>query len=119
MTPKTIPFVKAFKARFQKAPTYTAATYDAINLLKDSIEKAGSADADKLVPVLEQSSSVGTAANLEFTKTHDPIWGIGKTTGIAVQWQDGEKVPFWPQQVKGMKPFKLPGERQAKAEPAK
>src|SRR5712672_3419119 len=66
LTPKTIPFVKAFKARFHKAPTYTAATYDAINLLKDSIEKAGSADADKLVPVLEQTSSVGTGAILEF-----------------------------------------------------
>ena len=119
LTPKTTPFVKAFKARFHKAPTYTAATYDAITLLKESIEKAGSADPDKLVPVLEQTSSVGTAAHLEFTKTHDPVWGIGKSSGIAVQWQDGEKVPFWPPQVKGMKPFKLPGARQAKAEPAK
>src|SRR5438445_29088 len=64
LTPKTVPFVKAFKARFHKAPTYTAATYDAINLLKESIEKAGSADADKLVPVLEQTSSTGTAAHL-------------------------------------------------------
>src|SRR5262245_51517719 len=27
-TPKTIPFVKAYQARFKKAPTYTAATYD-------------------------------------------------------------------------------------------
>jgi hypothetical protein len=25
-----------------------------------------------------------------------------------VQWQDGKKVPFWPPQVKGMQPFKLP-----------
>ena len=119
LTPKTVAFVKAFKARFHKAPTYTAATYDAITLLKESIEKAGSADPDKLVPVLEQTSSVGTAAHLEFTKTHDPVWGIGKSSGIAVQWQDGEKVPFWPPQVKGMKAFKLPGARQAKAEPAK
>ena len=110
MTPKTIPFVKAFKARFQKGPTYTAATYDAINLLKESIEKAGSADADKLVSVLEQSSSVGTAASLEFTKTHDPVWGIGKYTGIAVQWRNGKKIPFWPPEVKGMQKFGLPGE---------
>ena len=36
MTPKTIPFVQAFKERFKKAPTYTAATYDAIMLLKDA-----------------------------------------------------------------------------------
>src|SRR6187549_2490393 len=37
-TPKTIPFVQAYKARFKKAPTYTAATYDAIMMLTDAIE---------------------------------------------------------------------------------
>lgn len=37
-TPKTMTFVRAYKARFGKAPTYTAATYDAIMILKDAIE---------------------------------------------------------------------------------
>ncbi len=110
MTPKMIPFVRAFKERFHKSPTYNAATYDAIDLLKTVIEKAGTTDADKLVPVLEQTQSVGTGGYLEFTKSHDPVWGIGKTTGIAVQWQNGRKVPFWPPQVKGMQRFGLPGQ---------
>jgi branched-chain amino acid transport system substrate-binding protein len=108
MTPTTVPFVKAFKERFKRSPTYNAGTYDAIGLLKEAIEKAGSRDADKLVPVIEKMTYVGTGAILEFDKAHDPVWGIGKDTGIAVQWQDGQKVPFWPGQVKGMKPFKLP-----------
>ena len=110
MTPLMIPFVRAFKERFHKSPTYNAATYDAINLLKAVIEKAGTTDAAKLVPVLEQTQSVGTGGNLEFTKSHDPVWGIGKTTGIAVQWQNGRKVPFWPPQVKGMQKFGFPGQ---------
>ena len=110
VTPKMVPFVKAFKERYHKSPTYNAATYDAIDLLKNAIEKAGTADADKLVPILEQVQSVGTAGNLEFTKTHDPVWGIGKVTGIAVQWQNGKKVPFWPPQVKGMQKFGLPSQ---------
>ena len=110
LTPKMIPFVKAFKERFHKSPTYNAATYDAINLLKTVIEKAGTTDANKLVPVLEQTQSVGTGGRLEFTKSHDPVWGIGKTTGIAVQWQNGRKVPFWPPQVKGMQKFGFPGQ---------
>src|SRR5215471_10259807 len=38
MTPLMIPFVRAFKERFHKSPTYNAATYDAINLLKTVIE---------------------------------------------------------------------------------
>jgi len=110
MTPKMIPFVKAFKERFHKSPTYNAGTYDAIDLLKTAIEKAGATNADKLVPILEQTQMVGTGAMLEFDKLHDPVWGLGKYTGIAVQWQNGKKVPFWPPEVKGMKKFGLPGE---------
>jgi branched-chain amino acid transport system substrate-binding protein len=110
MTPKMIPFVKAFRERYHKTPTYNAGTYDAIDLLKTAIEKAGTINADKLVPILEQAQYVGTGAILEFDKSHDPIWAIGKDTGIAVQWQNGKKVPFWPKEVKGMQKFALPGE---------
>src|SRR6185295_4963878 len=49
-TPKTVAFVKAFKQRYGKAPTYNAATYDAIMILKAAIEQAKTTDADKLVP---------------------------------------------------------------------
>jgi len=108
MTPKSIPFVRAFKSRFGKPPTYTAGTHDAIYLLKEAIEKAGTTDAQKLIPVMEKMSYTGAGGVIEFTKGHDPIWGPGKSTGIAVQWQDGKKVAFWPPQVKGMQPFKLP-----------
>jgi len=110
MTPKMIPFVRAFKERYHKSPTYNAGTYDAIDLLRIAIEKTGTTDADKLVPVLEKEQVVGTGAFLEFDKSHDPVWGLGKYTGIAVQWQNGKKVPFWPPEVKGMKKFGLPGE---------
>jgi branched-chain amino acid transport system substrate-binding protein len=110
MTPTMQGFVKAFKERFHKSPTYNAGTYDALGLLKVAIEKAGTIDADKLVPVIEKEKYVGTGAILEFDKAHDPVWGLGKDTGIAVQWQDGKKVPFWPQSIKGMQKFKLAGE---------
>ena len=77
MTPRMIPFVRAFKERFHKSPTYNAGTYDAIDLLKIAIEKAGTTEADKLVPVIEKEMYVGTGAILEFDKSHDPVWGIG------------------------------------------
>jgi branched-chain amino acid transport system substrate-binding protein len=108
MTPKTVPFVQAFKKRFGKAPTYNAATYDAIMFLKANIEQVGSLDADKLVAAMEKAEHVGTGSIVTFDKRHDLVWAVGKTAGIAVQWQDGQKVPFWPPNVKGMKPFKLP-----------
>jgi branched-chain amino acid transport system substrate-binding protein len=110
VTPLMIPFVEEFEARFHKSPTYNAATYDAIMDLKMAIEQAGSTNADKLVPVLEGFKDVvGTSGTLPaWDKRHDPIWAVGKTSGIAVEWQDGKKVPFWPPNIKGMKPFKLP-----------
>ncbi|MGQ0545585.1 MAG: ABC transporter substrate-binding protein [Betaproteobacteria bacterium] len=108
MTPKTIDFVNAFEKRFGKSPTYNAGTHDAIYLLKEAIEQAGTTNADKLVPVLEKISFTGAAGVVEFDKRHDPVWGPGKSTGIAVQWQDGKKVPFWPPQVPGMQPFRMP-----------
>jgi branched-chain amino acid transport system substrate-binding protein len=108
MTPKTIPFVRAFKERFKKMPTYNAATYDAIMMLKGVIEKEGTTDADRLVAAIEKVDHVGTGSYVTFDKRHDLVWAVGKTAGIAVQWQDGQKVPFWPPNVKGMKPFKLP-----------
>ena len=108
MTPKTIPFVRAFKQRYNKAPTYNAATYDAIMFLKAAIEQVGSLDADKLVDAMEKAEHVGTGSIVTFDKRHDLVWAVGKTAGIAVQWQDGKKVPFWPPNVKGMQPFKMP-----------
>ena len=108
ITPKTIPFVRAFRERFKKSPTYNAATYDAIMVLKAAIEQAGTLNADQLVPVLEKLEHVGTGATASWDKRHDLIWAVGKTAGIAVQWQDGKKVPFWPPNVKGMQPFKMP-----------
>jgi branched-chain amino acid transport system substrate-binding protein len=107
-TPKTLPFIRAFRARFKKSPTYNAATYDAIMMLKAAIEQAGSTDADKLVPVIEKMEHVGASATITFDKRHDLVWAVGKTAGLGVQWQDGKKVAFWPPQVKGMRPFKLP-----------
>jgi len=108
MTAKTIPFVKTFKERYKKAPTYNAATYDAIQILKTAIEQAGTIDAGALVAVIEKMEHVGAAGTDTWDKRHDLVWAVGKTAGIAVQWQDGRKVPFWPPQVKGMQPFKMP-----------
>jgi branched-chain amino acid transport system substrate-binding protein len=108
VTPRMVAFVKAFKERYKKDPTYTAATYDSVYILKQAIEKAGTLDADKLVPVIEQMEFVGTGSILTWDKRHDPVWAVGKTAGIAVQWQNGKKVPFWPQNIKGMQAFKMP-----------
>src|SRR2546426_9518812 len=111
MTPKTMPFVRAFKERFKKAPTYNAATYDAIMILKAAIEQAGSTEADKLVPVIEKMEHVGTAGTDTWGKRHHLVWAGGRTAGSAGPWQGGKKGPFWPPDVEGMAPVQNPQAR--------
>lgn len=118
ITPHTLKFTGAFKKRFGKPPTYTAATYDALNVLKAAIETAGTTDADKVVPVLEKTDMVGAAGRLVFDKNHAPTFGPGFVTGLAVQWQDGKKVAFWPNnwngvKYKGVESFKIPSHMMA------
>ncbi len=108
MTPKTVPFVQAFKQRFNKAPTYNAGTYDAIMILKAAIEQEGTTNPDRIVAAIEKMEHVGAGSVATWDKRHDLVWAVGKTAGIAVQWQDGKKVPFWPPNIKGMQPFKMP-----------
>jgi branched-chain amino acid transport system substrate-binding protein len=78
-------FVQKFRKRFGQTPTYTAGTYEAIVVLEDAIEKAGTLDADKLVNGLEKHDGQGTAGRLVFDETHDATFGPGYTTGLGVQ----------------------------------
>ncbi len=101
ITEYTIPFFNAFVEKFGQTPTYNAGTYDAINVLKDAIERAGTLDSDAVVVELEKTDNVGTSGRLVFmgrdTKTpHDVTYGPGYVTGLATQWQDGEMKAIWP-----------------------
>ncbi|WP_258868096.1 ABC transporter substrate-binding protein [Alkalilimnicola ehrlichii] len=112
-TELTLPFVEAFEERFGEFPTYTAATYDAINVLRQSLETTQSLDIDELVAYLEETTFTIAAGRLKFDEQHNPTWGPGLVTGAVVQWQDGEPVPFWPNgwrgvSYEGMQPFLFP-----------
>jgi len=113
ITEYTLPFFNEYRQRFKEAPNYTAGTYDAIDLLKTAIEKAGSVETDKVIAALEQTDMKGPAGRLVFSKDHDVIWGPGYTTALGTQWQDGKNVAVWPYQwenisYEGVVPYKLP-----------
>ncbi|MDW8469243.1 MAG: ABC transporter substrate-binding protein [Burkholderiales bacterium] len=109
ITPKTVPWVRVFQRALQEvARLYRGDLRTATTPLKQAIEQANSLRADDLVPVLEKIRYVGNGAVIEFDKRHDPVWGPGKSLGIGVQWQDGKLVAFWPPEIKGMQPFRLP-----------
>ena len=105
LTPKTVPFAKAYRARFDTTPAaHSFATYDALYVLKDAMERAHSTDADPVVAALEKTDYVGASGRIVFQGpddklTHDMKFGEGYVTGVAIQWQDGKQVTVWPSNV--------------------
>jgi branched-chain amino acid transport system substrate-binding protein len=113
LSPETQPFLKAYRARFQVTPGCGAATYDAVLLLRETIEQKSTLDSDALAEALEQIDQPATFGRLVFDKRHDPTWGAGYITGLAVQWQGGALVPIWPNgwhdvKYEGIRPLQLP-----------
>jgi len=101
VTEYTIPFFDAFMEEYGQTPTYNAGTYDAILLLTEAIERAGTLDSDAVVVELEKTDFVGTGGRITFTgqdadNPHDVVYGPGFVTGLATQWQDGEMKAVWP-----------------------
>jgi branched-chain amino acid transport system substrate-binding protein len=109
VTPKTLPFVTAFKQRFGNFPSYCGYTaYDEVYYIADAIKRAGSTDADKLVAALEKTNYVGTIGHIEFqgrnaANPHAMKIGPGTITGLMLQWQNGKQVNLWPANVANSK----------------
>jgi len=110
----TGPFIEKYVKQFGETPPYTAATYDAINFMAQTMTKTGTTDAEKLIPVIEKTVFVGTsAAKTKFDKNHDVVFGPGFATSMTIQWQDGKMKAWWPNgwegvTYEGMVPYKLP-----------
>jgi branched-chain amino acid transport system substrate-binding protein len=105
VTPKTLPFVAAFKAKYGNNPSYCGYTsYDEVYYIADAIKRAGSTDSDKLVAALEKTDYVGTIGRIQFKGKDSPnphALKIGPATisGLMLQWQNGKQVNLWPDNV--------------------
>jgi len=114
VTPKTLPFVDAFKAKFGNVPSYCGFTaYDEVYYIADAIKRAGSTDSDKLVSALEQTDYEGTIGRVQFKGKDTPNphalkVGPETITGLMLQWQDGKQVNLWPTKLANGK-LKFPG----------
>ena len=105
VTPKSVPFADAFKAKFGNFPSYAGYTaYDEVYFIADAVKRAGSTDADKLVTALEATDWEGTIGRTQFYGKDEPFthglkYGKGLITGLMLQWQDGAQVAVWPKEV--------------------
>jgi len=102
VTPKTLPFVSAFKQKYGNFPSYCGYTaYDEVYYIADAISRAGSTDSDKLVDAMEKTDYVGTIGRVQFKGKDSPNphalkVGPDTITGLMLQWQDGKQVNLWP-----------------------
>ena len=109
VTPKTLPFVNAFKTKYGNFPSYCGYTaYDEVYYLADAFKRAGSTDSDKLVDALEKTDYVGTIGRIQFKGKDTPNphalkVGPGTITGLMLQWQDGKQANLWPANVANAK----------------
>ncbi|HVY18285.1 MAG TPA: ABC transporter substrate-binding protein [Rhodopila sp.] len=105
VTPKTIPFAKAYAAKYGAAPGYAAyQAYDDVFMWADAIKRAGGTDPDKMVAAMEKTDYVGTIGRIEFLPkdnqfAHGMRIGDGYITGLMAQWQNGKQVTIWPAKV--------------------
>ncbi|HEY6618804.1 MAG TPA: ABC transporter substrate-binding protein [Steroidobacteraceae bacterium] len=102
VTPRSIPFAEAFRAKFGNYPSYCGYTaYDEVYFIGEAVHRAGSLDSDKLVTALEQTDFVGTVGRVQFLPKGDPhVHGLrtggSGIKGLVMQWQKGKEVTVWP-----------------------
>lgn len=102
VTPKTMKYFNAYKKRWGVEPrsTGSVSAYEALYVLKDAIERAGSLDKEKLITALEKTDLQGVRGTLRFDKNHQIVYGYDPKTSVLgnwVQWQDGKRVTIFPE----------------------
>jgi branched-chain amino acid transport system substrate-binding protein len=66
-TPKNKAFVTAYTERYGEAPgKYSAAGYNAVNILVEAVNRAGSTDPEKLRDALSKTNYEGPNGHFEF-----------------------------------------------------
>lgn len=107
-------FYQAYEKKYGKpieAGHGPAPAYASVYLLKEAIEKAGSADADAIVKALEAVDVAAVMGKVKFTKGHQVVYGKDpskEALGCVFQWtEDGKRVIVFPPAIAEGK-IKLP-----------
>jgi len=107
--PKSVAFNRNFgkrwgeEARVRLSGHGPGPTYDAVYIMADAIERAGSLDPDAIVKALEKTDMMGVVGRIRFGKDHQAVYGLDPkeaAIGCAFQWKKpGVRVPVFPEIV--------------------
>ncbi len=106
-TSKVIPFREDYFERWGEEVTvpFIAFAYDIVRfILPDAIERAGTMETDAVIEALENLEIEETSLfkDFAFTSSHDTLFRKGDEDNwdsMKFQWQDGELVPIYPQEL--------------------
>jgi branched-chain amino acid transport system substrate-binding protein len=105
ITPKSKPWYENYKKMFGEYPiAYTNGTsYDALMAWAHGVKLAKTVKTEAVLKAMERKdfNYEGVCGEIEaFDEIHNPYgggWPKGTAWGwVAFQWQDGKRVPFWP-----------------------
>jgi branched-chain amino acid transport system substrate-binding protein len=104
VTPLSMKFYENFKKKWGVPPRSTGcvSAYEAMFVLKDAIERAGSIDKDALVAALAKTNLPAVRGTIRFDQNHQIVYGYDPKTSVLgcwVQWQKGERVAIFPEAV--------------------
>ncbi|WP_410208953.1 ABC transporter substrate-binding protein [Fusobacterium sp.] len=70
-------FLKSYTDTYGEAPSaFSALSYDAVYLLKNAIEKAGSTDKDAVIEAIKNSKFNGVTGHLKFDDKNNPVKAV-------------------------------------------
>jgi len=107
--PKSVEFFQKYEKRWgietrRKLTDHgIAPAYDAMHILTNVIERAGSLEPDAIVKGLENTDHLGAIGRIRFNKDHNVIYGFNPketAVGVMFQWKaPGVKVPVFPKEI--------------------
>ncbi len=98
-------FYEGYKKRWKEelqSGHAVSPSYDAVYILANSIEKAGTLDVDKVVKAIEETNIAGAVGRIKFDKGHQLIFGndpMNTALGAVFQWKNGRRVIVYPESI--------------------
>jgi branched-chain amino acid transport system substrate-binding protein len=103
--PPSTKFYEDYKKRYKEEVQSghgVSGAYDAVYVLANAIEKAGTLDSDKVAQVLETTDAVGSVGRIKFSAGHQLQFGNDpKTAAVSpvFQWRKGKRVEIYPESI--------------------
>jgi branched-chain amino acid transport system substrate-binding protein len=101
--PASVRFYEAYKKRWGTEIQDPHGSYEALYVLTEAIEKAGTLEPDALVEAIEKTDRTGAIGRIRFDEGHQTIFGNDPTEtamGCVMQWREGGKrVVVYPESI--------------------